>query len=134
MVTKKSQVIFFANYINPEVISFISYFCRSSIFRTNHVSIQMLKRLLKPADFPDGFEAWEKLPFAEKTKKICHVWAIQGFGEPNFVIGFYVLKLAFYVYIWFYFCSFSRDLGTYADVATWWFKLDALQKLFSGRF
>ena len=88
----------------------------------------MLKRLLKPADFPDGFEAWEKLPFAEKTKKICHVWAIQGFGEPNFVIGFYVLKLAFYVFIWFYFCSFSRDLGTYADVATWWFKLEALAK------
>ncbi len=84
--------------------------------------------LMKPADLPYDFEEWQKLAFPERAKKVCQAWAIQGFGAPNFVIIFYSLKIAFYIWMWTLFCSYSTELGSIDTISEWWFKLEALGK------
>ncbi len=86
------------------------------------------QKLLKPAELPYDFDDWKKLPFTDRARQICQVWATQGFGAPMAVYAFYILKIVFYIYVWFFFCSFSTNLGTFANIETWWFKLDALYK------
>jgi len=84
---------------------------------------------IKPADLPYDFEEWQKLPFPERAKKVCQAWAIQGFGAPapNSII-FYGLKIAFYVWMWTFFCSFSTELGGTDTIGEWWISLEALGK------
>ncbi len=83
---------------------------------------------MKPADLPYDFDDWKKLPFSERSRNVCQVWATQGFGAPLAVYVFYILKIVFYIYIWFFFCSFSTCLGNFSNISIWWFKLDALYK------
>ncbi|MEL6865581.1 MAG: DUF3556 domain-containing protein [Bacteroidota bacterium] len=83
---------------------------------------------MKPVDLPYDFEEWQQLPFPERAKKVCQAWAMQGFGAPRFTVLFYSLKIAFYVWMWTVFCSFSTDLGGVATIGDWWFKLEALGK------
>ena len=90
--------------------------------------MNFLNSLLSPASLPYDFQEWKKAPFSEKAKMICQAWAIQGFGAPISVAVFYALKIAFYVYMWIWFCSFSTELGTMATISTWWFKVEALGK------
>ena len=84
--------------------------------------------LMKPADLPYDYEQWKKLPFSEQAKKVCQAWAIQGFGSPIFAVIFYLLKIALYAWVWIVFCSYSTDLGSFATIDAWWFKLEALGK------
>jgi len=84
--------------------------------------------LMKPADLPYDFEEWEKLPFPERAKKVCQAWAMQGFGAPKFTVLFYSLKIAFYVWLWTVFCSYSTELGDFDSIGEWGFKLEALGK------
>ena len=44
--------------------------------------------------------AWSRLPFAERARLVCEAWAIQGYGSPVGAYFFYLLKAAFYVYMW----------------------------------
>lgn len=83
---------------------------------------------MRPAPLPYDFEVWKALPFSERAKNVCQAWALQGFGAPLFAPVFYALKIAFYVYIWFFFCSFSSELGDFSSVSDWWFKLEAFGK------
>lgn len=84
--------------------------------------------LMKPVSLPYELEEWQAKPFPERAKMICQAWALQGFGAPRFTVLFYTLKIAFYVWIWTVFCSFSTDLGGLDTMGTWWFKLEALGK------
>ena len=84
--------------------------------------------LMTPTALPYDFDKWKQLPFSERAKKVCQAWAIQGFGAPPFAVIFYSLKIAFYVWIWTVFCSFSTDLGGIDTIGNWWFKLEALGK------
>ncbi len=83
---------------------------------------------MKPTDLPYDFEEWKKLPFPERAKKVCQAWAMQGFGAPPFAVIFYTLKIAFYIWMWTVFCSYSTDLGGTDTIGEWWFKLEALGK------
>ena len=59
---------------------------------------------------------------------VCQTWALQGYGAPPAVYTFYILKTGFYLWMWLWFCSFSKDLGTFGNIGTWWFKPEALLK------
>jgi len=84
--------------------------------------------LMQPTELPYDFEEWGKLPFPEKAKKVCQAWAMQGFGAPKFTVLFYSLKIAFYIWMWTVFCSYSIELGNFDSISEWWFKLEALGK------
>ena len=84
--------------------------------------------LMKPADLPYDFEEWQKLPFPERAKKVCQAWAMQGFGAPAFAVIFYSLKIAFYIWMWTFFCSYSTELGGADTIGEWWFSFEALGK------
>ncbi|MEO1655485.1 MAG: DUF3556 domain-containing protein, partial [Bacteroidota bacterium] len=55
-------------------------------------------------------------------------WALHGFGAPFFTVIFYSLKIAFYIWMWVIFCGFSTELGSFANISEWWFKMEALGK------
>lgn len=90
--------------------------------------MKLLDQLLATKPLPYNFAEWKTLPFPERAKKICQAWATQGFGAPLSTAVFYVLKIAFYVYMWLYFCSFSTNLGAIGEYSNWWFELEALGK------
>ena len=86
------------------------------------------RKLLQPKPLPYDFAAWRKLPFPERARMVCQVWALQGFGAPPTVMLFYLLKIALYVWGWFVCCGFSETLGGLESIGEWWFKLEALGK------
>lgn len=90
--------------------------------------MSLLKKLVTPAELPYDIDEWKKLPFSQRAKKICQAWAMQGFGAPFSVVIYYTLKIAFYVWMWFVFCSYSTELGGSDTLGEWWFKLEALGK------
>ena len=89
---------------------------------------KLIDFFMKPVDLPYDYSEWEQLPFPERAKKVCQAWAMQGFGAPPFTVVFYSLKIAFYIWMWTVFCSFSTDLGSTDEIGVWWFKLEALGK------
>jgi len=84
--------------------------------------------LMLPAKLPYNYIEWEQLPFKQRAKKVCQAWALQGFGAPRFAYLFYVFKIAFYVWMWLEFCSYSTELGSFNSIGEWWFKIEALGK------
>ena len=89
---------------------------------------QLYDFFMRPDTLPYDFAEWQTLPFSQRAKKVCQAWALQGFGAPLFAPVFYALKIAFYVYMWFFFCSYSTKLGDFSSVSDWWFQMDALGK------
>jgi hypothetical protein len=81
-----------------------------------------------PALPPYDVRAWQRRPFAERLKMVCGAWAIQGYGTPWPIYIVYLLKVAFYVGMWCFFCSFSTGLGAPLRIASWWAEPEALQK------
>jgi hypothetical protein len=71
---------------------------------------------------------WEEKPFPEKSKLVCQAWAIQGYGTPVAVYGFYLAKIALYVGMWAFFCSFTAGLGDLRSISSWWLHPTAFQK------
>lgn len=63
--------------------------------------------LLDPKPLPFDYDEMMTLPFSQRVQLLCGVWATQGFGTPNAVYIVYILKLLFYIGMWFFFCSFS---------------------------
>ena len=90
--------------------------------------MNILNYFMKPQELPYDYNVWNKKSYAEKAKMVCQAWAMQGFGAPKFTIFFYSFKIILYVWIWTIFCSFSISLGTFENIATWWFKFEALGK------
>ena len=85
-------------------------------------------KFLAPKALPFEWADWKAQPFAERVKMLCVAWATQGYGAPVSAYVFYVLKIGFYVWMWLFFCSFSKDLGSIAEFSTWWFQPEALLK------
>ena len=69
-----------------------------------------LEKFLNHLPLPYDFQEWEKLSYKERVKKVCQTWAVQGYGSPLSVAIFYLIKIVFYVLMFFLFCSFSNDL------------------------
>ena len=84
--------------------------------------------LLDPIPPPYDPLEWVKKPFAERGRMVCEAWAMQGYGTPLGVFGFYALKLALYVGGWIAFCATSPELGGLTDIDAWWLEPIAFQK------
>ena len=90
--------------------------------------MKLLDYFMKPMELPYDFGEWRKKPFPERVKMVCQASGMQGFGAPRFVVVFYSLKIALYVWLWFVFCSLSDDLGGWSTVETWWSRPEAIGK------
>ena len=77
---------------------------------------------------PYDIAEWQRLPFAERLKKACQAWAIDGYGTPVSVYAFYLLKVGLYVGVWLLFCSMSKGLGGPGAIGHWWSSPEALKK------
>lgn len=86
------------------------------------------KKLIQPQPLPFDYDEWQQKPFNERVVMLCKAWAIQGYGAPVAVYSFYIIKIAFYVGMWFFFCSYSTNLGTFGAFKIWWFQPEALCK------
>lgn len=53
---------------------------------------------------------------------------MQGYGTPFAVYVVYALKVAFYIGMWVFFCSFSPELGGLGTIGQWWLHPLAFQK------
>ena len=84
--------------------------------------------LLKPVPPPYDPLDWLKKPLAERGRMVCQAWAMQGYGSPVAVFALYGLKLAAYVGMWLFFCSFSQGLGELSSIGAWWLHPVAFQK------
>lgn len=84
--------------------------------------------LLDPIPPPYDPLEWAKKPFAERGRMVCEAWALQGYGTPLGVYGFYALKLALYVGGWIAFCATSPALGGPTELGEWWLEPIAFQK------
>lgn len=90
--------------------------------------MSLLDALLAPAKLPYDGDKWYKMSFAEQAKASCQAWYHQGFGTPSSTLGFYVLKMAFWIWIFFVFCGYSTDLGTFSTFSEWWSQPEAFAK------
>ena len=85
-------------------------------------------KLLSPQALPYDFDEWRQQPFHIRAKMVCQVWAVQGYGAPIAVYGFYLLKLIFFLWMWTWFASFPANLGNLSNISTWWYRPEALLK------
>ncbi len=86
------------------------------------------KNLIAPQPLPFEYEEWKNKPFNERVVMLCRAWAVQGYGAPVAVYFFYIIKIAFYVGMWIWFCSFSNGLGSLDTIKNWWFETEAIGK------
>jgi len=59
---------------------------------------------------------------------VCQSWALQGYGTPSPIYIVYILKIAAYVWLWSWFCSFTPGLGELRDFSSWYYEPIAFQK------
>jgi hypothetical protein len=85
-------------------------------------------KLLTPTPPPYDPLVWEKTPFPKKCRMVCEAWAVQGYGSPLSTLVVYALKVAFYVWMWSFFCGFTSGLGQWRTIASWWSHPIAFQK------
>ncbi|MBK7153601.1 MAG: DUF3556 domain-containing protein [Sandaracinaceae bacterium] len=85
-------------------------------------------KLIKPTLAEYDVYAWEKLPLPERARQVCLAWCLEGYGSPLAVYVFYLLKVAGYIALWFFFCGFTPGLGSTADFGAWWSHPVAFQK------
>lgn len=85
-------------------------------------------KLISPQPLPFEYEDWKKRPFDQRAQLLCQAWALQGYGAPIPVYFFYILKIGLYIGFWLLFASRSVALGPVSDIASWWFKPEALLK------
>lgn len=88
----------------------------------------MWRRFISPQSPPYDPLQWVKEPLPIRAKQVCHAWILQGFGAPLSIYAFYVIKVAFYIAAWIFFCSFSPQLGSYEQIAHWYLDPLAFQK------
>ncbi len=84
--------------------------------------------ILDPTPPPYDPLEWIQKPLPERGRMVCESWALQGYGTPSYVYLVYALKVAAYVFAWFFFCSRSAALGGISEVATWWLHPTAFLK------
>ena len=59
---------------------------------------------------------------------VCQSWALQGYGTPPGIYVVYLLKIAAYIWVWSFFCSFTPGMGEWRSISSWWAAPIALQK------
>jgi len=84
--------------------------------------------LLDPIAPPYDPLDWAKKPFPEKARMVCQSWALQGYGAPLAGLLFYVIKIAFYIGMWVFFCRLSAGIDSVAAIGSWWLEPIAFQK------
>jgi hypothetical protein len=70
---------------------------------------------------------WEKKPFSERARMVCHSWAMQGYGSPAAIYVAYVLKIGLFVAGWLFFCTRTPGWDV-ANLSAWWLEPVAFQK------
>jgi hypothetical protein len=83
---------------------------------------------LRPITPPYDALEWQQKPFSQKCQLVCQAWAVQGYGTPTAVYGFYLAKVIVYVGMWSFFCSFTPGLGALNSISSWWLEPIAFQK------
>ena len=83
---------------------------------------------IKPIPPPYDPLEWARKPFAEQSQMVCRAWAMQGYGTPIAVYLVYILKIAFYIYGWVFFCRFTPGMGDLSRIGDWWLRPEAFQK------
>jgi len=83
---------------------------------------------LHPTPPPYDPLEWEQRPFAERARMVCNAWAIQGYGTPVAIYLVYAIKIALYVFGWFFFCGFTPGMGSLSDFGAWAMTPIAFQK------
>jgi len=71
--------------------------------------------------------AWEASPFPERLKGACQAWAADGYGTPLAIYLLYVIKIALYVLMWVFFCTFTPGYEI-TNISSWWASPEAFQK------
>ncbi len=85
-------------------------------------------KLLQPTPPPYDPLDWAKQPIEKRARMVCQAWALQGYGTPLGVYAISVVKVAFYVGMWPFFCGFTPGLGDVSNIAAWWLSPIAFQK------
>ncbi|MEZ5372832.1 MAG: DUF3556 domain-containing protein [Microthrixaceae bacterium] len=84
--------------------------------------------LIKP-DEPDfDVDEWRAMPAAERLRMMCVTWSTQGFGAPDVVYVFYVMKILVYVGVFFVCAALTPSLGGPLSFGEWWANPIAFQK------
>jgi hypothetical protein len=85
-------------------------------------------RLLQPTPPPYDPIAWAGRPFAERARMVCEAWALQGYGSPLAAYALHIVKIAFYIGGWLFWCRFTPGLGGIGTIGSWWLAPGAFQK------
>jgi len=83
---------------------------------------------IKPTMPPYDALQWQKLPFRERVREACQAWALEGYGTPIGAYLLYIFKVAFYIYMWTFFVSFTPGFGGIATWRDWIFHPIAFEK------
>lgn len=84
--------------------------------------------LLKPDQPEFDLDEWRRQPYAERLRLMCVTWCTQGFGAPDVVYVLYLMKIVFYVGMFFVFAWRTPGLGGPASFGSWWSDPLAFQK------
>ena len=84
-----------------------------------------------PSDMPPfTLEDLRALPFPERTRRICLMWAERIGATPFIVVVMYWVKyLLLFTGGWAFFCSFSAGYSGFTSVGGWFFDALSFQKL-----
>jgi hypothetical protein len=77
---------------------------------------------------PYDIREWQRKPHAERLRMVCQAWALQGYGTPWPIFVVYLVKVAIYLGMWCFFCSFTPGLGDPREIGAWWAHPAALPK------
>jgi len=80
----------------------------------------VFKPILPPYDLAE----WQSKPFGERMAMSCRSWAMQGYGTPLAIYLLYLLKIGFYIGVWWFFCTLSTE----GPITDWWSTKVAFQK------
>ena len=84
-----------------------------------------------PSDMPPfTLEDLRAVPFPERTRRICRMWAERIGATPFIVVVMYWVKyLLLFTGGWAFFCSFSAGYSGFTSVGGWFFDALSFQKL-----
>jgi hypothetical protein len=83
---------------------------------------------LKPDTVEFDVDEWRTLPLPERLQAMCATLATQGFGAPDVVYVLYLIKVAWYIAMFFVFAALTPALGTPASFSNWWSNPIAFEK------
>lgn len=85
--------------------------------------------LLKAPEPPVDMDEWRALTHLRKVRPLAVRWVEYGAESPSFVLWFYVIKLAGYVFGGLAIIAATPGIGGLADIADWWSEPIVYQKI-----